>query len=123
MAAISQKELLAKFPPEVGKLVRQLSEILLELYPEMKVMPDSGPPAVIGFGYGTGYKDTVYTMILSQKGLKLGLRYDITLPDPKKLLEGTGKVYKYVQIKTSLIGSEALNDLIVAAHEAYLDRM
>jgi hypothetical protein len=54
--------------------------------------------AVIGYGYGTGYKHMVCTLILSKGGVKLGLVGGASLPDPRKLLEGSGKVHRYIPL-------------------------
>jgi hypothetical protein len=39
-------------------------------------------------------------LILSKSGVKLGLGHSAELDDPKQLLEGAGKVHKYIPLKT-----------------------
>ena len=53
---------------------------------------------VIGYGIGAGYSGLVCTIILSRTGVKLGIVGGAALPDPDRLLEGTGKVHRYVPI-------------------------
>jgi hypothetical protein len=66
----------------------------------------------------------VCTLIPSQKGLKLGFYNGIKLPDPEKLLEGTGKISRYVEIKSEKqIHSAGIRNLIREGLSAYKERM
>ena len=53
---------------------------------------------MIAYSYGPGCKGLVCTLILSRKGVKLGIVRGSELPDPKQLLEGSGKVHRFVQL-------------------------
>src|SRR5215831_20837563 len=53
----------------------------------------------LGYSYGPGYKGTVATLILSKTGVKIGIPYGSSLPDPTHLLAGEGKVHRHVAIK------------------------
>jgi len=64
---------------------------------------------VVGYGYGPGYKGPVCTLILSKTGVKLGLPYAAALSDPDGLLEGTGKVHRFVQLRARRISSGPLS--------------
>ena len=60
----------------------------------------------------------------SKKGIKLGFYKGVDLPDPNNLLQGTGKVSRYVEIRSGeLIRSTALKKLIESALAAYKKRM
>lgn len=59
------------------------------------------PARLLAYSYGPGYKGLVCTLIMSQKGVKLGINRGAELPDPEGLLEGSGKVHKYVQLKSA----------------------
>jgi hypothetical protein len=89
--------LLASYPKEVQDIARAAQQLILELIPGAVEVVDART-AVIGFGYGTGYKDMVCTLILSKSGVKLGLVGGASLPDPHKVLEGSGKVHRYVPL-------------------------
>jgi len=81
--------------PKVRALAEKARTLVLATLPGAIELPD--PKArVIGYGYGPGYKDMVATLILSKQGVKLGLVGGATLPDPEHLLEGSGKVHRYV---------------------------
>jgi hypothetical protein len=52
--------------------------------------------------------------------LKLGFNKGAELPDPDQLLEGTGKISRYVQIKSvDQLNVPALKNLLFSAMEAY----
>lgn len=57
------------------------------------------PAKMVAYCYGQKYVEMVCTLIPSQKGLKLGFYIGVSLPDPEKLLEGTGKISRYVEIR------------------------
>jgi hypothetical protein len=52
-----------------------------------------------GIGRGTGYRDTLF-VISPQKGyVNLGFAGGATLPDPDRLLEGTGKRHRHMKVR------------------------
>ena len=56
------------------------------------------------------------TIILSKKGVKLGLVGGAKLPDPDKLLAGTGKVHRCIAFtELSQVGRPAVKALLQAA--------
>jgi len=82
------------------------------------------PARMIAYCYGQKYAEMVCTIIPSKKGLKLGFYKGVDLPDPGKLLEGTGKISRYVEIRSAgQIRSPALKKLIESALAAYEKRM
>ena len=78
---------------------------------------------MIVYCYGQKYAELICTIIPSKKGLKLGFNRGKDLPDPDRLLEGTGKISRYVEIKSAgQIQSPALKKLIENALAAYRQR-
>jgi hypothetical protein len=117
------QELLGKYPEDVQKLALETRKFILRHVREAQEIVDSSAP-VIGYGYGSGYKDMICTMILSKSGVKLGLAGGASLPDPQKLMEGTGKVHRYVQLKrASDLKRRGLKSLLRAALDAYRERL
>lgn len=107
---------------ETAKLARQLRTFLLNHLKGIQEIPDE-KLAIIGYGYGTGYKDLICTIMVSRSGLKLGLNKDAELSDPKKLLTGTGKVHRYVIIKDEEnIHAPAVKQLLEEALLSYQKR-
>lgn len=81
------------------------------------------PAKLIGYSYGARYTDLICVLIPSKKGLKLGFNKGPELPDPDKLLQGTGKVSRYVEITgEEQIHTAALKKLLSRAFEAYKQR-
>jgi hypothetical protein len=115
-------DILSRHDDKVILLASTLRSFLLKELNGIMEMPDNSAN-LIGYGYGTGYKDTICTILLSKKGVKLGFYKGSELPDPKKILTGTGKVHKYVEIKTEEdISSPVLKALLDGALKAYQTR-
>ena len=65
----------------------------------------------------------VSTLILSKAGVKIGLVRGSELDDPRGLLEGTGKVHRYIAAKSATdLDRPGVTDLIAATHEAWKAR-
>jgi hypothetical protein len=78
---------------------------------------------MIAYCYGEKYSDLLCVIIPSKKGLKLGFNKGNELPDPDKLLAGTGKISRYIEInEIKQIKSVAVKKLILSALSAYQER-
>ena len=78
------------------------------------------PAKMIAYSYGQKYIEMVCTLIPSKKGLKFGFYKGVDLPDPDKLLQGDGKLSRYVEIKTQDdIKIKPLTTLLKEALKAY----
>jgi hypothetical protein len=113
---------LATYPAEVRDLAHAARRMLEEALPNMEETLDESA-RVIGFGYGPGYKNCVCTLIMSQKGVKIGIAYGATMPDPKKLLRGSGKVHRHVELKSIAdLNQPGLKPLVKATLAAWKAR-
>ena len=92
---IELAELLKTYPANVQDVALATRQMILDSIPNLQEMVDR-PARVIGYGFGSGYKNMICTIILSKNGVKLGIVGSADLPDPKGLLEGTGKRHRYV---------------------------
>jgi len=92
--------LLQSYPPEVQALASAARKHLRRVLPKIEERADGSAP-VIGYGYGPGYRDLICTLILSRKGVKLGLVRGSELADPNHLLEGSGKVHRHIALRTA----------------------
>lgn len=116
-------DFLSNYSEEVFTNTLKLREVLLANLPEIIEQLDL-PAKMIAYCYGQKYAELICTIIPSKKGLKLGFNRGTELPDPGKLLEGTGKISRYVEIRSSeQISSPALKKLIENALTAYKRRM
>ena len=119
---MSAKRFFGQWPDNVLEAIERYDAHLQQVLPGIQVMPDESG-GVIGYAYGSGYKQTICTLIPSKKGLKLGFYKGTELPDPKGLLGGTGKVHRFVELDLQAKPSAALNALLKAALKAYHERM
>lgn len=109
--------LAAKYPPPVASLAGTTRDWLRKTFPQLSEEVD--PSAnVVGYGVAPGYKGLVCTIILSKGGVKLGIANSASFEDPARLLEGSGKKHRYVQLRdaTSLL-NPALRPLVQRALE------
>lgn len=100
-----------------------LREIILANLPDVKEQVDV-PAKMVAYCYGQKYTELVCVLIPSKKGIKLGFNRGVNLSDPHHLLEGIGKISRYIEIKNEeQIQSPALKALLESALEAYKRRM
>ncbi len=114
---------LSKYSDEVFTRAMALREVIFGNLPGITEQTDI-PAKMIAYCYGQKYADLVCTIIPSAKGLKLGFNRGVDLPDPGKLLAGTGKISRYVEIRSpDQIGSAAIKKLLEDALALYRDRL
>jgi hypothetical protein len=92
--------LLRAYDPVVEDLGLATRALILEIFPNLTTEVVDNKARVIGYGYGPKYVDTVCVIMPTQVGITLGIGYGTELPDPTKLLEGTGKVHRHVKLKS-----------------------
>ena len=88
---------------------------VLKMLPDVSEQVDA-KARIIGYGYGPKYADMVCMLMPTKAGVNLGIAYAMELPDPAKLLEGTGKVHRHVKLKSQAdLEGAALKSLLKAA--------
>ena len=114
---------LSQYNEDVLTNAIKLREVLLANLPGVIEQLDI-PAKMIAYCYGQKYAEMICTIIPSKKGIKLGFYKGVDLPDPDNLLEGTGKISRYVEIKSAKqIKSPALKKLLANAFAAYKQRL
>jgi hypothetical protein len=112
----------ADYPPFVEQLALGLRDLIFECVPGASEKLDRSA-RVVGYGFGTGYKGTVCVIIMSQKGVKLGLSDGASLPDPKGLLAGEGKRHKHIAFATFAdLKRPGVKPLLKACYAAWKNR-
>jgi len=94
------KDALARSNPETKKLATALRKLISEVYPKVVEVPW---PKLQVIGYGIGpKKSTEHFCYIAPYGehVNLGFNYGLVLPDPDQLMEGAGKKFRHVKIKT-----------------------
>ena len=118
----SAEEILESCSSEVQVLADQARRLLLKLLPAAEETVDP-TASVLSYGYGPGYRGMICTLLLSKSGVKIGFVNGAELPDPARLLEGSGKKHKYIQLKTaSDLKRSSVRQLVEAAHAAWQQR-
>ncbi|MBZ0098899.1 MAG: DUF1801 domain-containing protein [Taibaiella sp.] len=116
------QDFLSNYDDTIFANAMQLRKLILSALPAVTEQLDI-PARMIAYCYGQKYAELVCTIIPSKKGLKLGFNRGVDLPDPGNLLEGSGKISKYVVIKSNAdIANPALKQLLKDAYTAYLER-
>jgi hypothetical protein len=114
---------LSQYSDEVYTNALKLREVLLANLPGITEQLDL-PARMIAYVYGQKYIEMICTVFPSKKGLKLGFYRGVDLPDPDALLEGNGKVSRYVEIKDEkMIKSAAVKKLLKEALKMYKKRI
>jgi hypothetical protein len=115
--ATSWSQLLARYPSPVQRIARAARRRILAECPDVVEMVDE-QANVVGYGFGAGYTSLICTIILNKKGVKLGIVGGATLPDPTHILEGSGKVHRYVDLRDeSAVDARAIAALLRTAVE------
>jgi len=97
-------------------------ELILGVIPNVEEQVDLSAK-LIGYGFGPKYADLICVIMPQKSYVNLGFYKGTELPDPKGLLEGTGKLHRHVKLKTPAeIKSAALKALLKAALAAYKKR-
>lgn len=120
---VSADTLLRAYPEDVRCLVAEARHCLTEWIPEAVERVDSSA-RLLSYSHGAGYRGAVCTLILSQTGVKLGLVGGAALPDPHRLLAGSGKVHRHVQLSTPAdLRRAGVKALVLAASVACWARL
>jgi hypothetical protein len=114
---------LSQYEEQIFQNALALRQLLLANLPDIIEQVDI-KAKMIAYCYGQKYTELLCVIIPSKKGLKLGFNRGNELPDPNKLLSGTGKISRYVEIKEAKqIKSVAVKKLVLSALKAYRQRM
>lgn len=110
-------DLMEDVPVEWETAARRLRELVVEVHPQVVEVVRLGDNAA-SYGVGPKKMSEAYCYIMPQKRwVNLGFFYGAVLPDPKSLLEGTGKRLRHVKIRSlTAVDDPALRALIEAAH-------
>jgi hypothetical protein len=109
-------EIVSGVSPHAHQLAEGARALIRDVYPAVVEVPWP-KQRVIGYGVGPKKMSEHFCYIsVSQKHINLGFMYGAELPDPEKLLEGSGKLLRHVRI-TALeqLSNPALRQLLITA--------
>lgn len=91
---------ISSFNPEMQSIAIQARQIIHEIFPEV-VEVVWVKQKNIGFGIGQKKKSEHFCWIMpATNHVNLGFNYGAELPDPTHLLEGSGKLFRHIKLKS-----------------------
>lgn len=108
---------IARFTPEIAERVRAARVVLRERLPgATELVYDNYNGLAIGYGPGDKTSEAVFSLAIYPRNVLLYFLPGVGLPDPEGLLQGEGKMGRYVCLKhVALLDEPAVIDLIDAA--------
>lgn len=94
------KQIIGKFNPVVQEIATALRALIFDVLAETVEVPWEVQKII---GYGTGPKKMTehFCWIQPNKAhVNLGFNYGAELPDPDSLLEGTGKLFRHIKMRS-----------------------
>ena len=123
MAVTSVEGLLRGYSEDVQRLGEAARRAIRTWVPGMSESVDAAA-RTIAYAHAPGYAGMVCTLIMSKTGIKLGIVEGASLPDPRGLLEGTGKRHRHVPLSTpGDLRRPGTKELVLAASAACRARL
>lgn len=91
-------DFMALYSPEVQELIINARAMLVRELPDAREMVDS-LSRIIAYGYSPKYKDLVCAIAPYKSYINLIFAKGTLMPDPGKILAGTGKRARHVKIQ------------------------
>jgi hypothetical protein len=110
---------IANFDAKVGRLIRAVRSALRRRFPTAnELVYDNYNFFVIGYCTTERPSDCMVSLAAQAKGVVLSFYYGSTIPDPDKLLQGSGKQNRFIRLESAATlkapGVEALLKAAVA---------
>lgn len=95
------EEAIKSFSDEIKELSRQTRNLIYKILPKV-VEVIWIQQKNIGFGTGPKKKTEHFCWLMpASNHVTLGFNYGAELPDPKRILEGKGKLFRHFKVKSS----------------------
>jgi hypothetical protein len=109
-------EIVSKVSPHARQLAERARSLIRAVYPAVMEVPWP-KQRVIGYGVGPKKMSEHFCYLsVSKDHINVGFMYGAELPDPAKLLEGSGKLLRHVRItQMDQLSNPALKELIKVA--------
>ena len=92
----------AKFTPEMAKRIRAARAKMRKRVPQaLELVYDNYNFFVIGYGPNEKAGDAIFSLAAQAKGLSLCFLQGARLPDPSRLLKGSGNVVRNIRLETA----------------------
>lgn len=118
-AAQQLASFLAKFDPRMAKLIRSVRARLRKRFPTaIEIVYDNYNFFVIGYSSTERPSDCVVSLAANSKGIVLSFYWGSTLPDPHKLLQGSGSQNRFIRLPSAATLAEPAVEALLAAAAA-----
>jgi hypothetical protein len=109
--------MIGRFDPAIQKVVRAARTRLRKRMPAaVELVYDNYNALAIGYGSSERRGDWIVSLAVYAKGVNLYFIYGIALPDPHKLLQGSGNQGRFVRLESAaMLDRPEIDDLIRAA--------
>jgi hypothetical protein len=116
------RSFISRFDPKVQKLYRSVRTAVRKRFPTVNELaydyPNSPNSVVISYSPTNRGIEAIVALTARADGVFLYLSHGPQLPDPKKLLQGSAKQTRFIQVEAaSQLGHPDVEALIVAAIE------
>ena len=110
---------LAKFDPRMAKLIRSVRARLRKRFPTaIEIVYDNYNFFVIGYSSTERPSDCIVSLAANSKGIVLSFYWGSTLPDPHKLLQGSGSQNRFIRLPSAATLAEPAVEALLAAAAA-----
>lgn len=107
---------LSRFEPAVSKLVTSSRRVLRKRFPTaIEQVYDNYNFFVIGFCTTERTSDCIVSLAASAKGVALSFYQGVTLPDPHKVLLGSGKQNRFIRLESAATLSDPVVKVLIDA--------
>jgi len=95
-------EFIARYTPEIAARAKEvLAAMRRRLPPAIELVYDNYNALVVGFGPTDCASDAVFSIVLYPRWVTLFFLHGATLPDPSKVLKGSGKIVRHVVLDSA----------------------
>src|SRR5579872_7166806 len=111
---------LAKFTPETAALAGAvLTKMRTRLPGAVELVYDNYNALAIGFGPTERASEAIFSIAVFPRWVSLFFLHGVSLPDPQKILKGSGKQVRHIVIRNAVeFDDPAIRDLMARALEA-----
>ena len=110
-------DFIGKFDSRIAKQIREARQVMRKRYPTAnELVYDNYNFFVIGYSTTERPSDCMFSLAANAKGVGLSFYYGSTLPDPHKILLGSGNQNRFIRLQGAATLSEpAVKELMRAA--------
>jgi hypothetical protein len=108
---------IAKFDPEVARVIRSSRAVLRKRFPTaIEQVYDNYNFLAIGFCTTEKTSDCMVSLAAQAKGVSLSFYYGATLPDPRGILRGSGNQNRFIRLESAAtLSNPDVQTLLAAA--------